>query len=48
MVGWETRSRTSIHGVRVARRQKIKNDARRIKTPKILRKVGMRWTTGRP
>jgi len=40
MVGWETRIRTSIHGVRVARRQEIKNNARKIKTPKILRKVG--------
>ena len=48
MVGWETRSRTSIHRVRVARRQKIKNDARRIKRPKILRKVGTRWMTGSP
>jgi hypothetical protein len=38
-VGWETRSRTSIHGVRVALRQEVKNNARRIKTPKILRKV---------
>jgi hypothetical protein len=40
MVGWETRSRTSIHGVRMAMRQEMKNDARRIKAPKILRKVG--------
>jgi len=40
MVGWETRIRTSIHGVRVGLNQEVKNNAGRIKSPKILRKVG--------
>ncbi len=47
-VGWETRSRTSIYGVRVALRQEVKSIARRIKTPEILRKVGTEMMTGSP
>jgi len=46
LYGWGTRSRTSIRGVRVALRQEIKNKARRIKKPKILRKPEIEMDDG--
>ena len=44
--GWGTRSRTSIHGVRVALRQEIKDNARSINIEKILRKAEIKTDDG--